>query len=86
MPDPDALDGGGDGGVVDRSWSAKRILVRDPAQPHDLLHSGRKRQGGRLRDDPQAPGDGHPRQAGEWLAEQFHVACTGHQRSGDDPQ
>ena len=60
VADASSLDRRGDGGAVCRTVAAHRILVRDAAEPDDLLDRHRERQTGRARHDRQPPGDRAP--------------------------
>jgi hypothetical protein len=70
-----------DGRVVRRALAPQRVLVRQPAQRHDLLDAGGERQRGDLRDDRHAPGDRDPRQIRDRGSAEQHRAL----RRREDP-
>jgi hypothetical protein len=60
MAETNAFDGRRDGGSIGWAVAPERILVREPAQPNDLLDGRRERQGRLLRHDGDPSRNGDP--------------------------
>jgi hypothetical protein len=84
--DADTRDGRIDRGAIGRSCATERVLVRDPAERHDLLHAGREREGGRLRDHAESSRDGQPVERSDARAEQLDRPGRGGERAGHEAQ
>src|SRR4029079_1751852 len=80
----DPVDRGGDGRPVDRAEAANRVLVRQPAEGHDLLDRGREWQRWQLGHDGEATRDPGPIQSPDRRAAELDHAGRGLDQPRDD--
>ena len=75
--DADPLDRRVDGGAIGGTRPAEGVLVREPAERHDLLHAGREGERHLARHGGKPAGDRRAVEAGDRVAAQRHRPAGG---------